>query len=379
MKLVYKFLLPTVIVLGIGFYLLIDKTVSSKNEVVDMLQKSSKQLLKEQLEQRQNRELKMQNKFLDFSASSIANLSGNFIDNYDKEGLAKELKYYFNINSVKAVTVFDDLSKSYFLTIVKTKEGFVVGSEKFSGGPYKVIRKSMLFEGEASGFVELFYDESHILDRIKKTKNILDTTLADFTKQVEQKKSESKKEELNTVLLILVIVISIISLLSYFVVNKPLYILKHGLDDFFLFLQNKKDNTKKIDLDTNDEFGAMANSLNENISVSAKLHEEIHELNTNLEKRIEEKTQKVTTLLDNAGQGFLTFNEQFIVDDEYSKECEKLLGADIAYKDISNLLFNNKKEKIALFKDTLTNALNEKNKNKKKCLYLFIAFNNPFK
>ncbi len=103
----------------------------------------------------------------------------------------------------------------------------------------------------------------------------------------------------------------------------------------------------------------MARSLNENISVSAKLHEEIHELNTNLEARIEEKTAKVTTLLNNAGQGFLTFDDKFIVDEEYSKECEKLIGQNIAAKDISKLLFKDKDIR-ELFKESLNNAINEK-------------------
>ena len=64
----------------------------------------------------------------------------------------------------------------------------------------------------------------------------------------------------------------------------------------------------------------MANSLNDNIEVSTKLHEEINELNVNLEQLVEEKTQKVNTLLNNAGQGFLSFGTDFIIDYEYSQE-----------------------------------------------------------
>lgn len=164
------------------------------------------------------------------------------------------------------------------------------------------------------------------------------------------------------IIIAIVAMVSILILLSILFikfVNKPLKTLQKGLDDFFAFLQNKKDHINKMEIDSDDEFGQMAKELNNNIEVSAKLHEEIYELNTNLERRIEEKTSKVTTLLDNAGQGFLTFDRDFVVDEEYSRECEKLLGEDIAYKDIASLIFSNKADKQELFKTSLINAINE--------------------
>lgn len=135
-------------------------------------------------------------------------------------------------------------------------------------------------------------------------------------------------------------------------VLEPLSTFENGLSDFFLFLQGKKDYTENITINTDDEFGEMAKSLKENIAVSAKLHEEIGELNTNLEHRVEEKTKKVTTLLDNAGQGFLSFGCDFIVDEEYSIECTKFLGQKIAGEDISDLLFKDETKK-EFFKKTL--------------------------
>jgi two-component system chemotaxis sensor kinase CheA len=142
----------------------------------------------------------------------------------------------------------------------------------------------------------------------------------------------------------------VITLVIMFAVKKlvtqPLKIFEDGLSSFFLFLQGKKDYTNDIAIYTDDEFGTMANSLRENIAVSAKLHEEINELNTNLEYKVEEKTQKISALLDNAGQGFLSFGCDFIIDNEYSAECKRFLGEDIAGKNIADLLFvdDNKKE-----------------------------------
>jgi len=94
----------------------------------------------------------------------------------------------------------------------------------------------------------------------------------------------------------LVIILTVISILLMVYVNNPLKILKSGLDDFFLFLQNKKNSTQTIMLNTSDEFGQMAYSLNENISVSAKLHEEIRGLNFNLEQKVKARTSELAEI-----------------------------------------------------------------------------------
>ncbi len=73
---------------------------------------------------------------------------------------------------------------------------------------------------------------------------------------------------------------------------------------------------------------------------------------------IQERQQKISILLDNAGQGFLTFDKNFKIDDEYSRECIKLLGENIASEDVATLLFQDK-IKQEFFKSTLLDAQNE--------------------
>ncbi len=77
-----------------------------------------------------------------------------------------------------------------------------------------------------------------------------------------------------------------------------------------------------------------------------------------LNKKIQENQKKVSLLLNNAGQGFLTFQSDFKIDSEYSKECERLLGENIASKDIGKVLFDETK-KEDFFKTTLLNAMKE--------------------
>ncbi|MGB5792646.1 ATP-binding protein, partial [Poseidonibacter sp.] len=156
--------------------------------------------------------------------------------------------------------------------------------------------------------------------------------------------------------------------MTYKTVLKPLKILNTGLDSFFMFLQNKTDNTNRIEINTNDEFGSMAKSLNDNIAVSARLHEEIHELNNNLEekillrtKQLDEKTNKVEVLLNNADQGFLSFGSDLLIDSEYSLECKNIFKKEISNIAIGELLYKDDENKREFFEETLRSLLNEKN------------------
>ncbi|MCK5070505.1 MAG: hypothetical protein KAR01_08175, partial [Desulfocapsa sp.] len=71
------------------------------------------------------------------------------------------------------------------------------------------------------------------------------------------------------------------------------------------------------------------------------------------------KGQKVKSLLDNADQGFLSFGTDYIIDDEYSEECVKLLGDGLSGKNIADILFPGDADKNLFFRDTLENVRNE--------------------
>ena len=158
------------------------------------------------------------------------------------------------------------------------------------------------------------------------------------------------------IILLMALSINLVIILAVrLLITNPLKIFENGLSDFFLFLQGKKDYTQNIEINTDDEFGVMAETLKDNIAVSAKLHEEINDLNVNLETKIVEKTAEVTTLLDNAGQGFLSFGCDLVIHERYSKECIKLLGEDLSEKNIADILFN-ESAKRKFFKNTVLEA-----------------------
>jgi len=86
-----------------------------------------------------------------------------------------------------------------------------------------------------------------------------------------------------------------------------------------------------------------------------------------LNKTVQKNKNKVSILLDNAGQGFLTFDTNFKIDDQYSKECIKIFKQEIASCNIAEFLFE-KESKREFFKSTLLLLLKEQNDIKRKAL-----------
>lgn len=293
-------------------------------------------------------------------SSMIAKNSSSYLQDFDSEGLKKSLVFDMKNDSLMAVNIWDKALKENFVSGYKIEKKIDFGSlipESFM--KYSKLEKEIILNETSIGIVTLYYDESLIVNQINNLRDETKKAIDSFNSEIDQQKHDTNMFKFFIALGALVSLLILISILLNKFVNQPLKLLKHGLDDFFLFLQNKKDHINQINILSEDEFGQMTNSLNENISVSAKLHEEIYELNTNLENKVLEKTSKVTTLLNNAGQGFLTFDKSFLIDNEYSKECENLLGNDISGKDITKLIFKDE-SKQKIFKESIINAIEER-------------------
>ena len=65
----------------------------------------------------------------------------------------------------------------------------------------------------------------------------------------------------------------------------------------------------------------------------------INEVNRGLEETVEARTRSIRRLLDVSGEGYLSFDAEFVVDSEYSKACEAIFGGAIDGKSIDILLF----------------------------------------
>ncbi len=72
--------------------------------------------------------------------------------------------------------------------------------------------------------------------------------------------------------------------------------------------------------------------------------------NANLFQKIRNRNSKINNLLNNAGQGFLTFGKNLLVDEEYSSECVNIFGFEIDNYKISDLVFIQEDDKKYLEK-----------------------------
>jgi PAS domain S-box-containing protein len=94
-------------------------------------------------------------------------------------------------------------------------------------------------------------------------------------------------------------------------------------------------------------------NYNDNIAIEGtvkditeqKLAQEIQKnYNKKLEYQINKKTQDIRYLLDNAKEGFLSINNNLLIDKEFSKECQNIFELNIANRDFVDLVFSNNNE-----------------------------------
>ncbi len=114
----------------------------------------------------------------------------------------------------------------------------------------------------------------------------------DAMKLKNKEKLESIITQTIVIFFILLILISIIVVL---IVKKtimnPLTKFQNGINIFFQYLGDSNIKVQPIDVNTVDEIGQMSELTNSSIKVSMKMHNEIFELNNNLEMKIESRTQ----------------------------------------------------------------------------------------
>lgn len=88
------------------------------------------------------------------------------------------------------------------------------------------------------------------------------------------------------------------------------------------------------------------------------------------QQRLRERTQAFQNLLDHAGQGFLTFDRRLAVQREYSRECFRLFGQDIAGANFAELLAPSDVQERELLEDILHTVFEEDDLRREVCLSL---------
>jgi two-component system chemotaxis sensor kinase CheA len=95
--------------------------------------------------------------------------------------------------------------------------------------------------------------------------------------------------------------------------------------------------------------------------------------NRSLEAKVQERTGAIQNLLDNAGQGFLTIDEQLAVQDEHSSECKRLFQREIVEANFVELLYPDNAEERSFLEEILHSVFHGDDLRREVCLSLLPA------
>lgn len=285
-----------VIFLGFGY-------LFSQNDktLINQIQNYNLNSALKALDERESDKLKLNQNEMEDTVEKISVHSSEFLLNFDQEGLKRILEFQLQKEGAKAIQIWDSEIGEIFLFAVKenTQVSFVkLLPENLH--QYKTIKQNIITlnnnKTEVLGIATFYYDESFIIKEIMQLKRDTEKEISNFNATIDKELNQSNKIKffLSFVALIAILIVMSILLMSF--VNKPLKKLHYGLDSFFLFLQGKQDFTKRIEINSNDEFGQMATSLNDNISVSTKLHEELNSLYNDLEEKVDLRTKELASI-----------------------------------------------------------------------------------
>ncbi len=128
------------------------------------------------------------------------------------------------------------------------------------------------------------------------------------------------------------------------VILKPIGELTQSTQDF-----SEGKLTALIPVRSGDELGVLTEAFNSMTST-------IRNYTESLEATVRKRTGDLRTLLDNTGEGILSFGTDFLVDGDYSRECAGLLGTEPAGQPIDRLLYPADETVSALFRRALDKA-----------------------
>jgi sensor histidine kinase YesM len=112
---------------------------------------------------------------------------------------------------------------------------------------------------------------------------------------------------------------------------------------------------------SNDEIGVLTREFN-------AMTESIQSNTEKLETEVQRRTSELRSLLDNTGEGILSFGMDLLVDPGYSRECDAFFGPLIGGKRIDTLLFPDNPETAQLFRRAIEGALKTTDPYKKNLL-----------
>lgn len=223
----------------------------------------------------------------------------------------------------------------------------------------RTVNIAYIMEGKFKPLIEVIENGSYNIielkdyDQIKRYFILSNVEVANWTFGVAIPRSEYLKP-LNTLLIGFGIAFAISLIMGIIIILpvirsllKPVLQLNKAVSSFAAM-----DFTARSQVSSQDEVGKLSDNFNHMADI-------IQEYNQKLEQKVVERTAAISNLLNNAGQGFLSFGADFIIDAEYSMECEEIFEQEIAGKRFMDLIFPNGEEEKLFMENVLASIMRD--------------------
>ena len=105
--------------------------------------------------------------------------------------------------------------------------------------------------------------------------------------------------------------------------------------------------------------GNEISSLTDNINKMAETLVNALKVAESAHHAIREKSEQVANLLNNSGQGFMSFGGDLIIEPAFSCACETMLGESPAGQEVADVFFPDDADKAEMFRTTISSVLEE--------------------
>lgn len=220
-----------------------------------------------------------------------------------------------NNDGMMAITILNSNDK-IILTIYK-ENGELVHSmhpiPKFISNDTSLQSgKSNINNDKYSGVVEGYFTEQGLISGVLSSSEVFLENFDFFTEELlELEEDILKHRPIALVMFFLILTITTWIAIKV-LVSSPLEKIKKGMDDFFLVLGKNKSSVNKITIDTQDEFGNMAQSLNDKISIGLELHSELDKAQKKIQDAISHSSMIQKSFMPNNKIMNEFFNDNFI-------------------------------------------------------------------